>query len=62
MINILGVNYKIEKHDSNEDQKLESANGYCETYSKKIVNEEIVDWFAIQAPKIVAAFKAAGCL
>lgn len=106
MINILGVNYKIEKRDSNEDQKLESANGYCETYSKKIVleeihshpmnfekikdfekkvlrheiihaflfesgldsnsewarNEEIVDWFAIQAPKIVAAFKAAGCL
>ncbi len=25
-------------------------------------DEEIVDWFAIQAPKIIAAFKTAGCL
>lgn len=25
-------------------------------------DEEIVDWFAIQSPKIVAAFEAAGCL
>lgn len=25
-------------------------------------NEEMVDWFAIQMPKIVAAFKAADCL
>ena len=25
-------------------------------------NEEMVDWFAIQIPKILAAFKAADCL
>ena len=25
-------------------------------------NEEMVDWFAIQMPKLIAAFKAADCL
>ena len=25
-------------------------------------NEEMVDWFAIQAPKLIEAFKAADCL
>lgn len=26
------------------------------------VNEEMIDWFAMQAPKIVEAYRAAGCL
>lgn len=25
-------------------------------------NEEMIDWFAMQAPKIVEAYRAAGCL
>lgn len=26
------------------------------------IDEEIVDWFAIQSPKIMAAFREAGCI
>ena len=105
-VNILGIDYKVEKHLEKEDPKLENANGYCETYSKKIVveevqhyprnleeigkfeekvlrheivhtflhesgldncsgwatNEEIVDWIALQAPKLVSVFEEANCL
>lgn len=105
-VNILGTNYRIEKHKNGDDNKLESANGYCETYSKKIVletirshpmnyekieefekkvlrheivhaflfesgidsssewarNEEIVDWIALQFPKLLDAFKETECI
>lgn len=105
-VNILGTNYEIVTAREYEDIKLEGANGYCETYSKKIViedfpehpqnveniedlmkkvlrheiihaylfesglgsnsdwarNEEVVDWIALQAPKLVKAFKEVGAL
>lgn len=105
-VNILGTDYRIEKHESSDDQKLENANGYCEAYSKKIVletihshpmnyekikefekkvlrheithaflfesgldsnsewarNEEVVDWLALQCPKLFKAFKDADCI
>lgn len=35
-----------------------NSNG-CEAWAK---NEEMVDWFAIQFPKLLNAFKVAGCL
>lgn len=40
IVNILGTNYEIIKDSSGENPKLEDCDGYCETYSKKIVVEE----------------------
>lgn len=108
-VNILGTEYTIEFRK--DDQKLEDADGYCDTSIKLIVvedfepdkmakenlegyklkvlrheiihafmhesgldvnsnvygfgwaiNEEMIDWFAIQSPKIFKAFKDVGCL
>ena len=97
-INILGTEYTIEYRHEKEDVKLEDCNGYCETYSKKLIlkiydddvqnceklellsdktlrheiihaflhesglssnsewamNEEIVDWIALQLPKMIS--------
>jgi hypothetical protein len=36
-----------------------SANVFSDAWC---MNEEMVDWFAVQGPKICAAWKAAGCL
>jgi hypothetical protein len=102
-INILGTDYEIIRDSSGTNPKLRNANGYCETYSKKLVvedklegeqilenievfkdkvlrheivhaflyesglctnsdwadNEEIVDWIAIQIPKLVKAMHEA---
>lgn len=98
-ISILGATYSIKEATQEEDPKLESAYGYCDTSSKEIViekpvideltiknvdyftsktlrheiihaflhesgldhnskdqwatNEEMIDWMAIQLPKIV---------
>ena len=38
---------------------LEWSSGGCDAWAK---NEEMVDWFAIQMPKLLRAFKAADCL
>ena len=38
-----------------------SANASC-CYTSWAENEEMVDWLAIQFPKILKAFKEAGCL
>ncbi len=36
-VNILGQEYEIIKRNKAEDLKLECSDGYCETYSKKLV-------------------------
>lgn len=109
-VNILGTEYKIEKHKVSEDEVLEKRNlaGYCDEEEKLIVygdvsddkyfdmsengkmlyeknvlrheimhaffnesglsdssnsvkawakNEEMIDWFAIQSPKIFKVFQ-----
>ena len=109
-VNILGTEYKIEKHKVSEDEVLEKRNlaGYCDeeeklivygdvsddkyfdiseaakkTFEKKVLrhevihaflnesglsdnsnevdswakNEEMVDWIAIQSPKIFKVFQ-----
>ena len=109
-VNILGTEYKIEKHKVSEDETLKGRNlsGYCNSIQKLIVyadvtedayfgldederapyvketlrhevihaffnesglednssnvehwavNEEMVDWFAIQSPKIFKVFQ-----
>lgn len=108
-IDILGTFYEIIKDDTGKNPKLKDANGYCETYSKKIVlenekeylndvenvenfqsfldkvlrheiihaflhesgldsqsrwarNEELVDWIALQIPKMVKAMEEVKCL
>lgn len=38
---------------------LEANSNSCDAWA---TNEEMVDWFAIQAPKIYVAFVDAGCL
>ena len=97
MINVLGTEYTIEYRHEKDDVKLEDCNGYCETYSKKLIvkiyeydvqnyekiellsnktlrhevihaflhesglsvssewatNETIVDWIALQLPKMI---------
>lgn len=110
VVKILGTKYTIVKVKASEDKYLmsESANGYCdntshkivvadltgeyeldeiEEYEKKILRHEIVhaflfesglqenfehrrigheetmvDWIASQFPKMMKAFKKAGCL
>jgi len=96
-VNILGQDYTIKKQTEAENEKLEGANGLCETCAKEIIindfemsvntldnieefkkkvlrheiihaflfesgldnnssyasNEELVDWIAIQIPKLV---------
>lgn len=37
----------------------ESGLGTCSGWAR---NEEMVDWFAVQMPKLVKAFASAGCL
>lgn len=43
----------------NESGLQYSANAYDKAWAR---NEEMVDWFAIQAPKIYQTFKEVGCL
>jgi hypothetical protein len=38
-INVLGTEYLIVNDNTGKNHKLKKANGYCETYSKKIVLE-----------------------
>ena len=111
-VNILGTEYKIERHKAADDQKVANGcDGYCDTSTKLLVvedfepdpnskadleayakqvlrheiihafmyesgldtcslcvdggwanNEEMVDWFSIQSPKIFKAFEEVGCL
>lgn len=108
-VNILGTEYEVINDNTGTNQKLKNCNGYCESYSKKIVidcsheymndpdnydkfadfqdkvlrheivhaflhesgldsnsdwarNEELVDWIAIQIPKIVKAMLDAKCI
>lgn len=100
-INILGTEYILIRRDTKDDVKLANNNGYCETYSKKLVvanidddeqnlenvemfvdkvirheivhaflhesgldnnsdwarNEEVVDWIALQLPRLTEACK-----
>lgn len=105
-VNVLGTEYTIERRLLEDDKKLETADGYCDTsiklivvgdfkpenfskvdlesYGKKVMrheithaflyesglcvnsmvcdngwstNEEMVDWIAIQFPKLLQAFK-----
>ena len=111
-IDVLGTKYAIVKSTCKADSILETADGYCDRSSKRIIvidindkncsfeisdpewyyrkvlrheiihafmfesgiaecfqwktddihNEAIVDWVAIQAPKIIKAWRKAGCL
>lgn len=38
---------------------LKSNSHGCDAWAE---NEEMVDWFAIQMPKLMAAYKVAGCI
>ena len=42
IVSILGQNYTIEKRKRVNDPKLEEADGYCETQSKKIIIADII--------------------
>lgn len=107
-IDVLGVEYTVEKKTKAENPFLETCDGYCDKtsccivvatkddecniadfdrYQKKVMRHEIIhaflfesglaenwkheewghdetviDWFAIQFPKLLKAFKAADCL
>lgn len=105
-VTVLGQPYEIVyRPDSEQDPKLDEANGYCEPHSKKLIvsdftpdaktvenpddfkakvlrheivhaflhesglrsnswgdNEEIVDWIALQGPKLLRAWQEAGAL
>lgn len=104
-IDILGTSYKLENRKRADDPKLENANGYCDTSSKRLVvedipdhpmnledlekfkqkvtrheiihaflhesglshnswadDEEIIDWIALQFPKMAKVFEEAKCM
>ena len=105
-VSILGTEYDILKKDTQEDEKLEDRDGYCDSSVKQIVicnlissrdskkdlekvrkniirheiihaflyesgldvnsdwgtDETLVDWIALQFPKLEEAFKATDCL
>lgn len=105
-VNILGTKYDVLFQKESENPKLETANGLCEYYSKKVIvndyepnktnfenigsfkrrvlrheivhaflaesglrgncdwadNEEMVDWIAIQLPKLYKACIEANAL
>ena len=111
VVNVLGTEYTIERRLIEDDKKLETCDGYCDTtiklivvgdfkpevfskadlvaYAKKVLrheithaflyesglcvnsmvcddawstNEEMIDWIAIQFPKLLIAFKDADAL
>lgn len=53
------VKKKILRHEIIHAFFSESGLGECSEYAQ---NEEMVDWIAIQMPKIVKACKEAGCM
>ena len=40
IVNILGTQYEIVVQSEKENPKLESANGLCETYARKLILRE----------------------
>lgn len=112
-VNILGTKYKIKFRTTNEDKRLEEADGICDPSVRELtildyerepkdimsyqdlkrkmnttvrheiihaffyesglwhasnsvgswaVDEEMIDWIAIQSPKLYKAFREVGCL
>lgn len=75
-IDVLGTKYNLRRVNYNQDEFMRKMNygGYCDNNTKEIVilnlrstpdkawakNEEMVDWFAIQFPKMYEAFRLAG--
>ena len=61
--NLYAYKQQVLRHEILHAFLCESGLSTCSHKSDGwAADEEIVDWFAIQVPKIVAAFKAAGCL
>lgn len=50
---------KVMRHELIHAFLAESGLRECSDWA---VNEEMVDWFAIQFPKMVAAFRECGCM
>lgn len=54
---------EVLRHEIIHAFLLESGIGHNSHKSENWgIDEEIVDWFAIQSPKIMAAFREAGCI
>lgn len=58
-VNILGTEYKIVRHEIVHAFLKESGLDCNSDWAR---NEEIVDWIALQGPKIMAAWTEAGCI
>lgn len=65
-INVLGTDIKVQFREKKQDKSLEECDGYfyesgmahCSSCAENwAANEEMVDWFAIQAPKICKVFR-----
>ena len=67
-VSILGTIYKVEFRTEQEDPILSDCFGYVTDEFNMIVidnwakNEEMVDWFALQLPKIIKVYKELKCL
>lgn len=64
-INVLGTDYKVRRVNDGKDAYMKKMGfcGYCDGSKKGIVLlnlKSIVDWFAIQFPKLLKAYKEAG--
>ena len=73
-INVLGAEYTLSVCCEDEDSRLAGCDGFCDETSKELVesglaensewaqNEEMVDFFAIQFPKLMEVFKNADAI
>lgn len=68
-VNVLDTTYTINKIKEQDKFMIENnLCGYCDFYEKKIVvlasdttsEKELIDWLAIQLPKINVLFEKAG--
>lgn len=68
-VNVLDTTYTINKIKEKDKFMIENnLCGYCDFYEKKIVvlasdttsEKELIDWLAIQLPKINVLFEKAG--
>lgn len=62
-INVLGAEYTLTVIRGSKEPRLKDCDGFCdETTKEMLVENYMVDFFAIQFPKLLKAFEQADAL
>ena len=69
-IDVLGAEYTLTVIRGSKEPRLKDCDGFCDETTKEMLvenyswaqNEEMVDFFAIQFPKLLKAFEQADAL